>query len=133
MAHMLADGLRTQRGDLPLGAAIEFAMHQLAGVRKLPRTVLPAPTPDDAADDGRTATILLREAGIARRIDPAGSRLADLAAQNPDTEILEYDVDVVLAEYMGALFQQSLKSRAVRDAKRRQARQARKKKGGRRR
>ncbi len=127
MAHSLADGLRTQRGDLPLAAAIEFAMHQLAGVRKLPRAVPPAPTPDDAADDGRTVTMLLREAGLARPVDPTSARAARLMAQNPGTEILEYDVDVVLAEYMSALFQQGLKSKAVRDVKRRRARQARKK------
>lgn len=130
MAHTLADGLRTQRGDLPLSPAIEFAMHQLAGVRRLPRTVPPAPTPDDAAEDGRTVMMLLREAGIARLVDPASARVATLVAQSPGTDILEYNVDVVLAGYMDALFQQSLKSRAVRDARRR-TRQPRKKKGSR--
>jgi hypothetical protein len=130
MARTLAHGLQTQRGDLPLSAAIEFAMHRLTGVLKLPRTVLPAPTPDHAAEAGRTMTLLLREAGIARPIDPTSAQGARLAAENPGTEILEYEVDVVLGEYMSALVQQGLKSKAVRDVKRRRARQARKKKKG---
>jgi hypothetical protein len=131
MARTLAHGLQTQRGDLPLAAAVEFSMHRLTGVIKQPRAVPPAPTPDDAAEAGRTVTLLLREAGIARPIDPTSAQGARLAAQHPGTEILEYDVDVVLGEYMSALVQQGLKSKAVRDVKHRRARQARKKKGGR--
>lgn len=133
MAHTLAGGLRTQRGDLPLAAAVEFAAHRMVGGRTQPSAVLPAPTPDDAADHARTLNMLLREAGLARVVDPASAKGARLAAQNPGTEILEFSVDMVLAEYMDALFQQSRKSKAFRDAQRRRARQARKKgtRGGR--
>lgn len=129
MARSLAHGLRTQRGDLPEAAAVELAAHSLWGVRKLPRAVLPAPTPDDAAQRARLLSMLLREVGVARLVDPTSARGAALAAENPGTEILEYAVDAVLAEYMDALFQQSLKSKMVRDVKRGHARQARKKKG----
>jgi hypothetical protein len=127
MAHTLADGLQNKRGSMPLVGALELAAHKLAGVRGVPRDPLPAPSPDEAADYARDISILLREAGLARVVDPTSVRAARLAAQHPNTEILEYQVDVVLAEYISALSQQGLKSRAVRDVKRRRARQARKK------
>jgi hypothetical protein len=132
LAHTLAEGLDAKRGDLPLAPALELAAHTLAGIRNLPRSVPPAPSPDHAAEYGRAVTELLREAGIARPVDPTSARAARLAAENPGTDILEYDVDIVLGEYMGALFQQSQNSKAIRDLKRRRARQARKKGRGRR-
>ena len=132
LARSLAEGLHSKRGDLPLAPALELAAHTLAGIRNLPRSGPPAPTPDHAAEYGRAVTELLSEAGIARPVDPASARAARLAAENPDTNILEYAVDIVLGEYMGALFQQSQNSKAIRDLKRRRARQARKKGKGRR-
>lgn len=130
LARQLAEGLETQRGGMPLPAAIELAAHTLYGVRGMPRAVPPAPTPDDAAERGRDLGLLLREAGLARVVDAtANPDAVNLSAKLPNTEILEYHLDIVLAEFMGALVQQSQKSRLVRQVKRRRERQAQKKKG----
>jgi hypothetical protein len=129
MARSLADGLENKRGNLPLVAAVEFAAHSLMGVRGIPRNPPPAPTPDAAADRARDLNLVLREAGIVRVVDPTSARGARHAAENPGTEIVEYQVDVVLGEYMAALFEQSQKSKAVRDVKRRLARRRKKGKG----
>lgn len=126
LARDLARGMAAQAEHMPVEAILEAAAHTLAGVRGLPRAVPPAPTPDDAANLGREIIMLLREAGIARPADPgaaAGMRLSG----GTGAEVLEYNLDLMLGEYLQAVFQQSLKSRAVRDARRRRDRQARKK------
>jgi hypothetical protein len=132
MARTLADGLENKRGNLPLVAAIEYAAHTLAGVRSVPRDPPPARTPDEAADLSRDLGLMLRQEGLARVVDPTSARAARLAAENPNVEMLEFEVDIVLGEYMAALYQQSRKSKTVRDVKRRLTRQDRKKGKGRR-
>jgi hypothetical protein len=129
MARSLADGLENKRGNLPLVAAVEYAAHSLMGVRGIPRDPPPAPTPDAAAGRARELSLLLREAGIARVVDPTSAQGVRHAAENPGTELLEYQVDVVLGEYMAALSKQGQKSKAVRDVKRRLARRKKKGKG----
>jgi hypothetical protein len=126
LARDLAAGLAVQVEHMPVEGALEAAAHTLAGIRGLPRAVPPAPTPDDAASLGREITSLLREAGIARPADP-GSAPAMRLSGGRAGEVLEYDVDLVLGEYIHAVFQQSKNSRAVREASRRRDRQARKK------
>lgn len=130
LARELAVGLETQRGGLPVPAAIELAAHSLYGIRGLPRAVPPAPTPDHAAELGRDLGQLLRAAGLARVVDATANPDAVKLAKLPNTEILEYHLDIVLAEFLGALVQQSQKSRLVRQVKRRRERQAQKKKKG---
>lgn len=129
LAHDLSRAMAAQAERMPMEAAVEAVAHALAGVRGLPRTVPPAPTPDDAANLARELTGLLREAGIARPADPSSPEAVGLAAGRrlEGFEVLEYELDLVLAEYVSAVFQQSTKSRAVREARRRRERQARKK------
>lgn len=126
LARDLARGMAAQAEHMPVEAVLEAAAYTLAGVRGLPRAVPPAPTPDDAASLGRELTALLREAGIARPADP-GSAAAIRLSGGMEGEVLEYDLDLVLGEYLNAVFQQSQKSRAVREARRRRDRRARKK------
>lgn len=126
IARDLAGAMAAQAEHMPMEGVLEAAAHTLAGVRGLPRAVPPAPTPDDAASLGREITLLLREAGIARPADP-GFAAAMRLTGGTGGEVLEYDADLVLAEYLHAVFQQSQKSRAVREARRRRDRQARKK------
>jgi hypothetical protein len=126
LARDLAGGMAVHAEHMPLEGALETAAHTLAGIRGLPRAVPPAPTLDDAANLGRELTLLLREAGIARPADP-GSAPAMRLSGGSQAEVLEYDADIVLAEYLHAVFLQSQKSRAVREARRRRDRQARKK------
>lgn len=128
LARTLAEGLETQRGSLPMPAAVEFTVHQLYGARGLPRTVPPSPSPEDAADAGRDLSLLLRAAGLARPADPSSNpEAARMAARTQNTEVLEYNLDMVLAQYMQAIVQQSQKSRAVREARRRTQRMPKKK------
>jgi hypothetical protein len=126
LAGDLAGGLAAQAAHMPVEGALEAAAHTLAGVRGLPRAVPPAPTPDDAASLGREITLLLREAGIARPAD-SGSAAAMRLSGSKEAEVLEYNVDLILGEYLHAVFLQSQKSRAVREARRRSERKARKK------
>jgi hypothetical protein len=126
LARDLAGGLAVQAEHLPVEGALEAAAHALAGVRGLPRAVPPAPTPDDAASLGREITLLLREAGIVRPAAP-GSAAAIQLSSGKDSEVLEFNVDLVLGEYLHAVFLQSQKSVAVREARRRRHRQAHKK------
>jgi hypothetical protein len=126
LARDLAGGLATQAEHIPVEGALEAAAHTLAGVRGLPRAVPPAPTPDDAASLGREITLLLREAGIARPA-ASGSAAAMRVSSGMEAEVLEYNVDIVLGEYLHAVFLQSQKSRAVREARRRSERKDRKK------
>ena len=126
LARDLAHGMRDQADHMPMEGVLEGAAHMLAGVRGLPRAVRPAPTPDDAAALGRELVTLLREAGIAHPADP-GSPAAARLAGGMGTEVLEFEMDLVLSEYLQAVMQQSQKSRAVREARRRKERQARKK------
>lgn len=130
LAGTLAEGLR-QQVHTPAPAFLEATVHTLTGVRGLPRPVLPAPSPDDAAEIGRELMLLLREVGAARPADP--SSLGTMQPVPGQSEALEFKLDVVLAEYVQAVYEQSRKSRAVRDARRRHERKARKKGGGRRR
>lgn len=126
VARDLARGMRVQAAHMPREAVVEGAAHTLAGVRGLPRDVPPAPTPDDAAALGRELVTLLREAGIARPAEPGSPAAARLSGGN-GTEVLEFEMDLVLSEYLHAVMRQSQKSRAVREARRRKERQARKK------
>lgn len=126
LARDLARGMAAQAEHMPVEGVLEAAAYTLAGVRGLPRAVPPASTPDDAAALAREITSLLREVGIARPADP-GSAVAARLTGGMGGEVLEYDVDLVLGEYLQAVFQQSQKSRAVREARRRRERQARKK------
>jgi hypothetical protein len=130
LARDLARGMEAQAERMPMEGILEGAAHTLAGVRGLPRAVPPAPTPDDAATLSRELTVLLREAGIAYPADPASSAAARLP-HGTNTEVLEFEVDLVLGEYLHALFQQSKHSRFMREARRRRDRKARKKGKGR--
>jgi hypothetical protein len=127
VARSLAEHLRSQMVRMPAPAVLEALTHTLCGATGLPRDVPPAPTPDDAAGLARELTLMLQEAGVAT---PAGpdSPLAHRLAPGK-TEVLQYEVDIVLAEFIDALYKQSQKSRLVRQAKRRLDRKARKKKG----
>ena len=129
LAHDLSRAMAAQAEDMPMEGVVEAAAHTLAGVRGLPRAVPPASTPDVAANLARELTALMREAGIARPADPRSPEAVGLAGGRSleGVEVLEYDADLVLAEYLAALFQQSMKSRVVREARRRRERQARKK------
>lgn len=126
VARDLARGLMAQVEHMPVEGVLEAAAHTLAGVRGLPRAVPPAPTPDAAADRARELTLLLRAEGIARPAGP-GSEVAMRLRGDTETEVLEYDLDIMLGEYLHALFQQSQKSRVVRQVQRRRERQSRKK------
>lgn len=126
LAGELARGMAAQAAHMPVEGAVEAAAHALAGVRGLPRVVPPAPTPDDAASLGREIMSLLREAGIARPADP-GSAAAIRLSGGTEAEVLEYNLDLILGEYLQAVFQQSQKSRAVREARARRDRKSRKK------
>lgn len=126
LARDLAGGLVAQAEHMPVEGVLEAAAHTLAGVRGLPRAVPPAPTPDDAASLGREITLLLREAGIIRPADPQSAAAIQLSGGRAG-EVVEFDVDLVLGEYLHAVFQQSQNSRATREARRRRDRQARKK------
>ena len=122
VARAMAEALEERRELMPPEPLLEATIHSLYGTRGLPRVVPPAGSPDQAAEAARTLTLLLRATGIARPVERSASRLPDL----PGTEVLEYDVDVVLGEYMHALMQTSRTSRLVRDAKRRQEQAGRK-------
>jgi hypothetical protein len=126
LARDLAHGLLDQAAHMPLEAALEGVVYTLAGVRGLPRAVPPASTPDGAAALGQELTTLLRQAGIARPADP-GSLIAQRLSTGMNAEVLEFELDLVLSEYVQAVLQQSQKSRAVRDARRRRKGAARKK------
>lgn len=126
LARDMVRGMAAQAGHMPVEGALEAAAHTLAGVRGLPRAVPPTPTPDDAASLGREIMMLLREAGIARPADPASAAAMRLSG-GMTAEVLEYDLDLMMAEYLQAVFQQSQRSRAVREARRRRDRQSRKK------
>jgi hypothetical protein len=126
VARKLIQDIASLSEQMPVAAVVEAAMHTFAGVRGLPRTVPPASTPDEAANMAREVTALLRASGIARPVKPGSAMALHLSSKHAG-EVLEYDTDVPLGEYLQALFQQSMKSRAVREVRRRKERQARKK------
>jgi hypothetical protein len=130
LARKLAKGLSEQVHHMPVPGFLEGTAHTLASIRGLPRPVLPASSPDEAAEVGRDLLMMLREVGAARPADT--STPFALRAQPGRSEALEFDVDMVLGEYIQAIFEQSRKSRAVREAQRRNQRQSRKKGRGRR-
>jgi hypothetical protein len=105
-------------------AVVEAMLHLARGIHDLPRPVRPDATPDQAAELARELNEGLLEIGAAREVDPADAP-APLAG-HPDAVVVSSSVDVVLGEYMAALFELSKKSRAVRRALRRRARDAKK-------
>jgi hypothetical protein len=126
VARKLMQDIASLSERMPVAAVLEAAMHTFAGVRGLPRTVGPVSTPDEAANMAREVTALLRASGIAQPAAPE-SAMAQHLSRTHGGEVLEYDTDIPLGEYLQALFQQSMKSRAVREVRQRKERQARKK------
>jgi len=122
-ARTLAEGLEQSSGALPDQVLVEAAIQTALGVRGLPREVRPRVNPDAAAEILRVLREALEAAGAAERVDP-GDVPSDLPSM-PDTEVYRFEVDIVLNDYIGALFPIARKSRAHREMLRRREREAR--------
>lgn len=127
LAEKLAEGIEKARSEMYPQAALEAMMHVTRGIHDLPRPVRLDVTPDEAAELARELNDGLLEIGAAQEVDPADAP-ASLAG-HPDAVFVRSSVDVVLGEYMAALFELSKKSRALRQTLRRRARDAKKRKG----
>ncbi|HEX8695297.1 MAG TPA: hypothetical protein VF746_22995 [Longimicrobium sp.] len=127
LPEKLAEGMEKAGSGMYPQAALEAMLHVARGIRDIPRPVRPDVTPDQAAELARELNDGLLEIGAAREVDPA--EVPAPLAVHPHAVVVESSVDVVLGEYMAALFELSKKSRARRQALRRRARDA-KKRGG---
>ncbi|HET7463288.1 MAG TPA: hypothetical protein VFJ82_18685 [Longimicrobium sp.] len=121
-ARTLAEGLEDGSGNLSDQVLVEAAIQTALGVRGLPREVRPRASPDAAAEILRDLREALEAVGAAERVAP-GDVPPDLASI-PDTECYRFSVDIVLNDYIGALFPIARKSRTYREMLRRREREA---------
>jgi hypothetical protein len=126
-AASLAKMVEMGSGQMYRQACVEAAIHTMRKVGSLPRTVRVPFSPDQAAHVLRDLSEGLRRAGAAEEVSPDQVPEARELAERADavgTTLLRFGMDVVLADYIGVLFPLSQKSRAVREAIRRQKREA---------
>lgn len=126
-ARRLAEGVEKGSEEMYPEAAAEGLLHMVAGVRGLPREVRPDASPDEAVELLKQLHQDFQDCGHAETVDPeTDSEARALAEKNPGTMLFRFSVDIVLGQYTSALFPLSQKSRAVRQAKKRIERDARK-------
>lgn len=129
LARDVAEGLKLRHGSYPQ-ALLEALVQTVMGAKNLPRDVPLDMRPDTAADLLRDLGDGLQAAGAVREMDPDEVPESLREGADPaDTKMMSFEVDEVLAEFFGAMFKLSRKSKSVRDVLRRRERDAKRRKG----
>src|SRR5690606_30938534 len=113
-ARTVAEGFATVT-DLPPALLAEAILAKMLRAARVPRRVLPAPSPADARALLDAATEALEEHGLARSV-PAAEAPPELhpPAGGDERQYLRYDVDDVVAPWLAALGEQASRGRAGR-------------------
>jgi hypothetical protein len=108
-ARSLADAVRsTAELELPPAIILEAVLTRIMTGERVPRTVPPARSASEARQTLASLAPLFTEAGIARPVD-AAELPEELRSTLPDGPLLDYELDVVVAEWINALNRMSRK------------------------
>ncbi|HEX2191095.1 MAG TPA: hypothetical protein VHG51_19460 [Longimicrobiaceae bacterium] len=97
-----------ETGELPDALKVEVMVTRLTSSTKVPRRVRPAPGKKVAAEVLQTLPALLLGAGIAREIGVDELPPEVDRSQLPEGSFYDYEIDPVMAEWIGALSEQAL-------------------------
>jgi hypothetical protein len=102
-AEALARVLDPEAGDLPDAILVEAMITGMTAGTELPRPVAPAPGPREAAEVLQLLPPLLLDAGIAQEIEVDDLPPEVDRSRLPEGPFYDYELDPVMAEWIGAL------------------------------